>query len=181
MPESLSDVMNALNTQYKGRWFVVGSFAAWIHLLRSPKTPTWSKEDWKLIIPGDIDIAISYDSEVRATATINGKSTSKVDLNYELVESSARCGESITITKLEFVFNDGSNKVHDHVIIDDKLVPGLPLVPVKDLVTRLGQGSVAPEKDKARKKREAGLRAAYNMTGASSASLFSDIGKHLKD
>lgn len=176
MARQLWDVIQALNAQHKDRWFIVGSYAAWLYMVTSKTRPQFSQDEWKLVAPGDIDIAISYSDASEPTVTVDHVVATKVglDLPHSAYKSLELCGEVATMNEVEFVYNDASNDLHGSAFL---LANILRLVPVDILISRLDQGSARGDgKDRARLKRAAGLRSAFGMPPKQQqGSLFADI------
>jgi len=178
MAKQFWDVLEALNQQHKDRWFIVGSYAAWVYLQgdSNESAPLWSTEQWTTVVPGDIDIAISYEGVAKATVNIDESDVGKVQISHVVYNSKIRCGEPKTVTEVEFVYNNMYNNLHAEAFISHGI---LRLVPLKVLVNRLDMGSAkTEEKNKARLLRAAGLRSVYHLEekkGGMGKSLFGDL------
>ncbi|MBL4571506.1 MAG: hypothetical protein JKY86_00310 [Gammaproteobacteria bacterium] len=141
---NFESVVRNLNMEYRDEWCIVGSYAAWFHILRAKNKIVLSKSTWEKIVPGDIDIAISYDSVMEATVGGRGKYT----INFPLIGSTENLGASKSIKEVEFVYNFKPSGLHLRAL--DQYYTGTRFASIQDCIDRLSSGSVKAAKNEAR-------------------------------
>lgn len=141
---TFEEVVKRLNMECRDEWCIVGSYAVWFHIIRAKNRVGLHKSTWEKIVPGDIDIAISYHAVKQAT--VSGQVKYRID--FPLAGSQERLGSQRNIQEVEFVYNDISNGLHMRAL--DQYYSGIRFASIQDCIDKLKLGSAKPAKNEAR-------------------------------